>query len=74
MLEKAYEALRRQKVQKLGMELKGRKASEEYENLVFVTKNNRPTQQFIVQEGIEACVCSIQKKQPGVKMVYKTIS
>ncbi len=43
---------------------KGGKASEEYENLVFVTKNNRPTQQFIVQEGIEACVRNIQKKHP----------
>ncbi len=47
--------------QKLEIELKGRMAPEEYENLVFVTKNNRPTQQFIVQEGIEACVRNIQK-------------
>lgn len=64
LTQKAYEALRRQKVQKLEIELKGKKAPEEYENLVFVTKNNRPTQQFIVQEGIEACVRNIQKKHP----------
>lgn len=49
LTQKAYEALRKQKVQKLEIELKGRKAPEGYEDLVFVTKNNRPTQQFIVQ-------------------------
>ncbi len=48
LTQKAYEALRRQRVQKLEIELKGRKAPEEYENLVFVTKNSRPTQQFTV--------------------------
>lgn len=64
LTQKAYEALRRQKDQKLEIELKGRKVPEEYENLVFVTKNNRPTQQFIVQEGIRACVRNIQKKYP----------
>ena len=64
LTQKAYEVLRRQKVQKLEIELKSKKAPEEYENLVFVTKNNRPTQQFIVQEGIEACVRNIQKEYP----------
>ena len=64
LTQKAYEALRRQRVWKLEIELKGRKALEEYEDLVFVTKNNRPTQQFIVQGGIEACVRNIQKKYP----------
>ena len=29
-----------------------------------MTKNNCPTQQFIVQEGIEACVRRIQKEYP----------
>lgn len=48
LTQKAYEALRKQKVQKLEIELKGRKAPEGYGDLVFVTKNNRPTQQFIV--------------------------
>lgn len=30
--------------------LKGRIAPEGYENLVFATRNNKPTQQFLVQE------------------------
>lgn len=64
LTQKAYEALRRQKIQTLEIEVKGRKALAEYENLVFVTKNNRPTQHFIVQEGIEACVRRIQKEYP----------
>ena len=64
LTQKAYEVLRKQKVQKLEIELKSKKAPEEYENLVFVTKNNRPTQQFIVLEGIEACVRNIQKEHP----------
>ena len=64
LTQKAYEALRRQKVQKLEIELKGRKAPEGYEDLVFVTRNNRPTQQFIVQEGIVACVRNTQKEHP----------
>ena len=53
LTQRAYEALRRQKVQTLEIELKSGKASAEYEDLVFVTKNNCLTQQFIVQEGIE---------------------
>ena len=64
LTQKAYEALRKQKVQKLEIELKSRKAPEGYEDLVFVTRNNRPTQQFIVQEGIAACVRNIQKQCP----------
>ena len=67
LTQKAYEALRRQKVQKLEIELKCRKAPEEYENLVFVTKNNRPTPRFIVQEGIETCVRNIQKEHPELE-------
>ena len=64
LTQRAYEALRRQRVKKLQVELKGLKAPEGYENLVFVTKNNRPTQQFIVEEGILACVKRIQKEYP----------
>lgn len=64
LTQRAYEALRRQRVKKLQVELKGRKAPDGYENLVFVTKNNRPTQQFIVEEGILACVKRIQKEYP----------
>ena len=38
LTQKAYEALRRQKVQKLEIELNGRKVLEGYEDLVFVTR------------------------------------
>ena len=68
LTQRAYEALRRQRAKKLQIELKGLKAPEGFENLVFVTKNNRPTQQFIVEEGISACVYRIQKEYPEFEM------
>ena len=68
LTQRAYEALRRQRAKKLQIELKGLKAPEGFENLVFVTKNNRPTQQFIVEEGISACVHRIQKEHPDFEM------
>lgn len=64
LTQKAYDALKRQRMKKTEIELKGREASSEYADLVFVTKNNRPTQQFIVQEAIQACVKNIQKSHP----------
>ena len=63
LTNKAYEALQNQRRLKQELELKCGKA-DEYENLVFVTKNNRPTQQFIVQDTIEACVRNIQREHP----------
>ena len=36
--------------------------------MVFVTKNYRPTQQFIVQEGIKAVVENIQVEHPEFEM------
>ena len=68
LTQRAYEALRRQRAKKLQIELKGLMAPEGFENLVFVTKNNRPTQQFIVEEGISACVHRIQKEYPDFEM------
>ena len=68
MTQRTYEALRRQRVKKLQIDLKGLRAPDGYENLVFVTKNNRPTQQFIVKEGIKACVQRIQKEHPDFEM------
>ena len=59
---KAYDALRRQQFQKKRIESKGKMAPEEYKNLVFVTKNNRPTQQFIVQETIDLLLNHIREK------------
>ena len=54
MTQKAYDALKKQKVQDLEIQLKGKVPLEEYKNLVFVTKNNKPTQQFIVQANIKS--------------------
>ena len=61
LTEKACDALRRQKFQKKQIEAKGKVAPEEYKNMVFVTKNNQPTQQFIVQETINVVLKRINK-------------
>ena len=68
LTQRAYEALRRQRAKKLQIEMKGLKAPEGFANLVFVTKNNKPTQQFIVEEGISACVYRVQKEHPNFEM------
>lgn len=38
---------------------------EGYENLVFVTRNNRPTQQFIIQECMNLIIRRIQNGDEG---------
>jgi len=62
------EALKRQRIQKHKILSKGIETEEQYRDLVFVTKNNRPTQQFIVQEAITAVIKRIQKSQPEYEM------
>lgn len=61
LTEKAVKALKRQRVQKQEILIKGKLAPEGYENLVFVTKNNKPTQQFLVQECLNRIVKKIQR-------------
>ena len=80
LTQKAYEDLRKQKVQKLEIELKGRKAPEGYEDLVFVTKNNKPTTQFLVSDTTvyrtgrhKTCVCNIQKKYPEFEKFHRIV-
>ena len=51
-----------QKIQKQEIVFKGKVAPDEYEDLVFITKNNNPTQQFVVQECISLIVNKIQKE------------
>lgn len=46
----AIRALKIQKFQKQQLIYKGKIAEEQYRDLVFVTKNNKPTQQFLIQE------------------------
>lgn len=64
LTNRAFEALKQQKIQKNAILLKGKQAPEEYKDLVFVTKNNRPTQQFIVQECIDLLVNRVREKNP----------
>ena len=65
---RALEALKRQRIQKQKILFKGIETEEQYRGLVFVTKNNRPTQQFIVQEAIGAIVNRIRKEHPDYEM------
>lgn len=62
LTQNGINALKRQKLKKQEILRKGNTAPEEYSNLVFVTKNNRPTQQFLVQESINLIIKRIQKK------------
>lgn len=61
LTQKAIEALKKQRIQKYELILKGKVAPKGYENLVFVTRNNKPTQQFIVQECLDLIIKRIQK-------------
>lgn len=64
---KAIAALKRQRIQKQEIIFKGKEAPELYKNLVFVTKNNRPSQQFLIQESISLILKNIQKENPEFK-------
>ena len=62
---RAMEALKKQRVRGQEILLKNAQtAQDEYKNLVFVTRNNRPTQQFIVQECMDVTTRRIQKEHP----------
>ncbi len=61
LTERAIRALKRQKIQKQEIRIKGKAAPEGYEDLVFVTKNNKPTQQFLVQESMGLIIKKIQE-------------
>lgn len=67
LTEKAITALKNQKIQKQKIVIKGKIAPKEYKNLVFVTKNNRPTQQFLIKECIELIVKNINKEEMNFK-------
>lgn len=64
LTERAIMALRKQKIQKQEILFKGKTAPEGYEHLVFVTRNNKPTQQFLVQECMGFIIKKIQKENP----------
>lgn len=62
LTQKAITALKEQKLKKQEIISKGKQAPDIYSDLVFVTRNNQPTQQFLVQESISVIVRKIQKK------------
>lgn len=53
LTQKAMKALTAQRIQKNEICLQGKIADEKFENLVFVTKNNKPAQHFLIQQSIE---------------------
>lgn len=61
LTSKAIAALRQQYFMKQTLVNSGKEPLEEFENLVFVTKNNRPTTQFLVTECIEGVMRRIHK-------------
>lgn len=69
---KAMEAFRQQYVLKQTIMNKEKEPLEGFENLVFVTKNNRPTTQFLVSESIDAVIGRIHKKYPT--LVFKRLT
>lgn len=64
LTQRAYDTLKQQKVPKFQIQLEGKIAPEGFEDLVFVTRNNRPTQQFLVQECMLLTIKHIQKMNP----------
>ncbi len=66
LTSRAIVALKQQRVMRQKILLQhAADAQDEYKGLVFVTKNNRPTQQFIIQECIDVTTRQIQKEHPG---------
>lgn len=61
---KAVTALQRQRFVKQALINGGKEPLEGYENLVFVTKNNRPTTEFLVTECINGIIRRIHKNNP----------
>lgn len=62
LTSEAIKAFERQKI--IRARIQEKKPSIENAELVFVTRNNRPTQQFIVQECMDLSVRHIQKEHP----------
>ncbi len=70
LTSRALEALKRQRIRRKEILLKNAaNAQDEYRDLVFVTRNNRPTQQFVVQQCIDLVVKKIQKEHSGYEKV-----
>ncbi len=66
LTENAIAALKNQRLVKRSIINKGKEALEGYEDLVFVTRNNRPTTQFLISECIFGTIKRIQKNNPDL--------
>ena len=65
LTKQAVKALKRQWIRRQSILLKNAsEVQEEYRDLVFVTKNNRPTQQVIVAECIDVAIRRIRNDYP----------
>lgn len=66
LTNRAIEALKSQRsIRKMILFKNAVEAQDEYRDLVFVTKQNRPTQQFIIQECMNSITKQIQKEKPN---------
>lgn len=72
LTSKAIAALREQYFLKHSIANKGKEPLEGFEDLVFVTKNNRPTTQFLVTECIEGIMKKIHKNNPDLEFEWFT--
>lgn len=66
LTQRAVMALRQQYFVKQNIINIGKEPLEGFENLVFVTKNNRPTTQFLVSECIDGTMKRIHKSNPNL--------
>ena len=64
---RAINALRQQYFLKQTLINKEKEPLEGFENLVFVTKNNRPTTQFLISESINCTIKRIHKNHPDLE-------
>ena len=65
LTSRALAALKQQRIMRQKILLQhAANSQDEYKDLVFVTRNNRPTQQFIIQECMVVTTRQIQKEHP----------
>lgn len=65
LTSRAIAALKQQRIMRQKILLQhAEDTQDEYKDLVFVTRNNRPTQQFIIQECMDVTTRQIQKGYP----------
>ena len=69
---KAIKALKQQHFMKQTLVSSHREPMKGFENLVFMTKNNRPTTQFLVSECINGIIKKIHKNYPN--LVFEKIT